>query len=391
MHVFCWDTYQPPKLKCFSSGRCLVECYRLFHHCMWEILKPLVVCGKDGVLMTCPDGLVQHVFLILAAYVADFPKQCLVACCKESRCPKCMVAQDKHGELAWSSAHVQRQMLKSLKKFEDSKMLKEEFEAHLGLWAVYEPFWANLPHCDIFMCITPDILHQLHKGVFKDHLVSWCSQIIGEATLDARFWAMTSYSGLCHFKKGISSRKQWTGSDHKELQWVFLGVVARLLDECALIAVRGILDFTYYAQYQSHTATTLKKMDTALWSFHQHKSIFVDLGIHNDFNIPKIHLMLHYQHPFVCLAVQMAPTPSFWSDSISISPKKLTDLATNGIIPPRWPLGSVNKTQSTWKNPFSPGIAIKIAILTISSLATSTVAAQMGCLMTLTTWTVRCQ
>jgi len=239
---------------------------------MMEILKPLVVCGKDRVLMLCPDGLVWCVFPILAAYVTDFPEQCLVACCKESRCPKCMVARDKCGELARSSTHAQCQTLKSLKKFEDGKMLKEEFEAHLGLWAVYEPFWANLPHCDIFMCITLDILHQLHKGVFKDHFVSWCLQIIGEATLDVRFRVMMSYSGPRHFKKGISSHKQWTGSDHKELQRVFLGVVAGLLDEHALIAVHGILDFTYYAQYQSHTVTTLKKMDTALRSFHQHKS-----------------------------------------------------------------------------------------------------------------------
>jgi len=75
---------------------------------------------------------------------------------------------------------------------------------------------------------------------------------------------MTSFSGLCHFKKGISSHKQWTGSDHKELQWIFLIVVAGLMDEHALIAMHGILDFMYYAQYQSHTKTTVKKMDTAL-------------------------------------------------------------------------------------------------------------------------------
>ena len=58
------------KLKCFSSGRRSVERYRLFHYCMTQILEPLVICGKEGVLMTCPNGLVQHghVFLILAAY-----------------------------------------------------------------------------------------------------------------------------------------------------------------------------------------------------------------------------------------------------------------------------------------------------------------------------------
>ena len=111
---------------------------------------------------------------------------------------------------------------------------------------------------------------------------------------------MMSYSGLRHFKKGISSRKQWTGSDHKELERVFLSVVAGLLDECVVIAVRGILDFTYYTQYQSHTELMLKKMDITLHSFHRHKSIFVDLGMHNDFNIPKIHLMLHYSTS-ICL------------------------------------------------------------------------------------------
>ena len=195
------------KLECFSSGRRSVERYRLFHYCMTQILKPLVVCGKEGVLMTCPDGLVRRIFLILAAYIADFPQQCLVACCKESRCPKCMVARDKHGESTRSSAHVQCQTMKSLKKYENGEISKEEFDGNLGLQAVYEPFWADLPHCDIFMCITPDILHQLHKGVFKDHLVSWCSQLIGEDVLDERFRAMTLYLGLCHFKKGISSRK----------------------------------------------------------------------------------------------------------------------------------------------------------------------------------------
>ncbi|KIK78050.1 hypothetical protein PAXRUDRAFT_36706 [Paxillus rubicundulus Ve08.2h10] len=61
-----------------------------------------------------------------------------------------------------------------------------------------------------------------------------------------------------------------------------------------LAAVHGVLDFIYYAQYQSHTEATLCKMDDTLKLFHQNKAVFVDLGIQNDFNIPKIHSMVHY-------------------------------------------------------------------------------------------------
>ena len=163
-----------------------------------------------------------------------------------------------------------------------------------GLREIYAPFWADLPHSDIFSCISPDTLHQLHKGVFKDHFVKWCSDIAGEDVINSRFHAMSTHPELRHFKKGISSVSQWTGNEHKEMQKVYLGVLAGTVPAEVLSAARGLLDFIYYAQYQLHTTETLNHMQEALDLFHANKDAFINLNIHEHFNIPKLHSMLHY-------------------------------------------------------------------------------------------------
>lgn len=41
-----------------------------------------------------------------------------------------------------------------------------------------QPFTNNFPRADIYATIAPDILHQVVKGCFKDHLVDWVVEYI---------------------------------------------------------------------------------------------------------------------------------------------------------------------------------------------------------------------
>ena len=64
--------------------------------------------------------------------------------------------------------------------------------------------------------------------------------------------------------------------------------------------VHAVLDFIYLARYPIHTSETLAQMNDALHMFHLNHDIFISLGIHGHFKIPKLHNAGHY-YKFILL------------------------------------------------------------------------------------------
>lgn len=286
------------KLTCFAPSERSLQGYRLFHFAMRKLLEPLVKAGQEGVEMCCSDGYKRDIYPILAAYVADYPEQCLVCCCKENRCPSCLVKATERGQLLNNLFRDPAATLAAMRDPHGSDGLFDD----QGLREIPDPFWSNLPYTNIFGCITPDLLHQLHKGVFKDHFVKWSTHGHTSET-DARMGRVPPYHGLRVFKKGISVIQKWTGIEYRQMEKVFVAVLASMhfLDPRIRKATRNLLDFIYLAHYPSHTSSTLEEMRTALVAFHENKDVFVELGIRQHFNIPKVHWLDHYIPSIVAL------------------------------------------------------------------------------------------
>ncbi|KAH7880127.1 uncharacterized protein C8R40DRAFT_1158616 [Lentinula edodes] len=259
------------------------------------ILEPLIAKGLAPTEMACADGYLRNMHALLAAYVGDYPEQCRVACCRENSCPRCTVAPTERGEPG---------PLNSM--YRDPVMVVEAISRHSKGWKPPEfedqnlrpmnPFWKDLPLCNIFECITPDLLHQLHKGVFSDHVASWARKSIenGQEEIDVRYQAMPTHPTLRHFKQGISKVTQWTGGEYRSMAKVFLGTLAGAAEPGVIRAVQALEDFMDYAHFETHCDESLAAMHLAWQTFHAEKSVFIDLKIRKFFNINKVHNIKHY-------------------------------------------------------------------------------------------------
>ncbi|KAH8977551.1 hypothetical protein EDB86DRAFT_3067707 [Lactarius hatsudake] len=142
-----------------SARRCTLT--NIFHFCI-----------ETGIAMMSGDGVWHRCHPIFAMFVGDYPEQVLVTCTFNGRCPKCVVHRNNLGNYS-------RSPLRDYDKASEAFLLADgdvrtfHSACHkTGLKPIFHPFWEALPLTDIFISITPNILHQMLQGVMK-HLVKW--------------------------------------------------------------------------------------------------------------------------------------------------------------------------------------------------------------------------
>ncbi|KAH9008887.1 hypothetical protein EDB84DRAFT_1280891, partial [Lactarius hengduanensis] len=184
---------------------------QLFHMSLAHILSSVRPAMTTPEVVRTPDGHFRRAVYSIGAYIEDYPEQVLLACTVYGWCP-----QNRRS----------RELTNALVNVLDLGMLWDQY----GIVGSVTPFTSEFPHADIHDIITPDILHQVVKGTFKDHLVSWVEDYLlltysknnANAILDdidRRIALAPPFPGLRRFPQG-QGFKQWTGDDSKALMKV---------------------------------------------------------------------------------------------------------------------------------------------------------------------------
>ncbi|KAG1837384.1 hypothetical protein C8R48DRAFT_622854 [Suillus tomentosus] len=270
---------------------------QLFHSSLSYILKNLKPAMTKPEIARFGDGHYRRVIYGLGPYIADYEEQVLLACIVKNWCAKCLSYRKSLDD---DSLQCSRTHTEALIEECDHLALWDEF----GIAAQLVPFTNDFPRADIHELIAPDLLHQIIKGAFKDHLVVWVEKYLVQThgqtqadvildDIDRRIAAVPAFSGLRRFPQGRNFQ-QWTGDDSKALMKVYLPAIEGYVPVEIVRTFRAFLEFCYLVRRNIIMEKTLAEIDDALARFHQYREIFKSSETISTFSLPRQHSMKHY-------------------------------------------------------------------------------------------------
>ncbi|KAH9914673.1 uncharacterized protein B0H18DRAFT_1125390 [Fomitopsis serialis] len=273
---------------------------QLYHSSVSIVLEPLKPYMREPDIVRCWDGYFRRSIYGLGPFLADYPEQALCACIVYGWCVTCP-GDHKNLDEGLLQGRRTREHRELLIKNMDEKRLWEDY----GIISDVIPFSNDFPRADIHELLSGDILHQIIKGCFMDHLVTWTGQYLvlvhGEARakeimdeIDRRIAAVPPFPGLRHFHQGRDF-KQWTGDDSKALMKVYLPAIHGLVPSEVVCAMSTFLEICYIVRKPIQTDATISEVERLVEEYHRHCEIFRQAGVCPDgFSMPRQHSVGHY-------------------------------------------------------------------------------------------------
>ncbi|KAH6908107.1 hypothetical protein BKA70DRAFT_1104154 [Coprinopsis sp. MPI-PUGE-AT-0042] len=291
---------------------------QMYHACIARIFTPLKPGMKAPEVMRCPDGHFRRAVYSIGPIIADYPEQVWLAGIVQNWCPKCFARPE---DLDNPNARRRTQCKSEvLLRYFDPSILWDKF----GLRDDVVPFTYDFPRADIHQLIAPDLLHQLIKGTFKDHLVTWINDYLrneyGEnrsleiiEDIDRRISAVPIYPGLRRFKEGRDFQ-QWTGDDSKALMKVYIAAIVGYVPDTMVQCLSAFMEVCYILRRNAITASALGCANHELEQFYSLREIFIETGTRNSISLPRQHSLMHF-----IKAVQLFGSPNGLCSSITES------------------------------------------------------------------------
>ncbi|KAH9978413.1 hypothetical protein BJV74DRAFT_879459 [Russula compacta] len=183
-------------------------CHQLYHLCLEFVFSPLKPYMEKPKIIRCPNRHFCHAIFSLGPYIADYP------------------------ERVWLAGNF------------DPEILWDDFR----IWHDIVPFMHAFPQADIHELLAPDLLHQLIKGTFKDHLVAW----------------------------------------------VFLAAIAGYIPSAMVQSITSFMDACYIACRNAITAPALEHFRKSVEKFHELWNIFIEAGVWDSISLPCQHALKHF-------------------------------------------------------------------------------------------------
>ncbi|KAG2079823.1 uncharacterized protein F5147DRAFT_749460 [Suillus discolor] len=272
---------------------------QLFQHSLAKIFESVKPFMETFDVTHFPDGHFQQTVYGLGPYIADYPEQLILSGVVQNWCPRCL-ANRKDLDSDQPCLHRHEAHTELLIEQLTHKQAWDEY----GIIANVVPFTNDFPRADIHELLSPDILHQIIKGTFKDHLVDWVGDYLQVThgarhaaeimdDIDHRIAAVAPFAGLRRFPDRHGFR-QWTGDDSKALMKIYLAAIEGHVPQDVVCTFSAFLEFCYIVRCEALTEDDLVQLQDALNRFHKYWEVFKATGVVSTFSLPRQHSLCHY-------------------------------------------------------------------------------------------------